>query len=196
VTLAELPPGRAPLYVRFGGQGQPQGAYLEIDPQERRAHASHDGEVGGAVPFSVWHHRILRVSLSPYAERSSLDRALREETTVALLAAICDGHAVEWDGSNWIGHLTESAKTALSQLEAHLAAIVEDAQVWEPSDWLRPALHETHDGWRIDEVGTITAATTDEELEAYAKLIETAADFDNVVLEDVRGYLDRLRHRA
>lgn len=50
----------APLYHQYPQQSQPQPAYIEIT-EDGDVSAGYSGEIGGAVPMAVWHHRTLRV---------------------------------------------------------------------------------------------------------------------------------------
>ena len=124
----------APLYHRYRREAKPQGAYLELDPHARTASLDYDAEVGGAVPMALWHHQLVRVSVTPYL---SLDQC-RELAVDAspLLQRICDGYSQDWDGYNKIGTYTDDARAAKEDLETLCSEIEGDAQVMDPADYL------------------------------------------------------------
>lgn len=47
--------GKAPVFRLYEGQSSPQPAFIELDCAESTLGAKVNGEVGNAVPFSVWH---------------------------------------------------------------------------------------------------------------------------------------------
>lgn len=103
----------------------------------------------------------------------------------ALLARICDGHSIEWDGSNMVGQMSDAGQAAVDELLAGIEAEVSDSDwsLWDVGDWLAN-----------DDLGGLNAATTDDEMGAIAAEIESAANHDHVVLAgSVEDYLREKR---
>ena len=58
--LADLYDEMAPLYLHYDGQTDAQPAYVSLDLKTGEIDARANGEIGNAVPFSVWHRLVLR----------------------------------------------------------------------------------------------------------------------------------------
>jgi len=184
----------APLYHRYPQQIYPQPAYLEIDPEKGAAILDWSGEIGNAVPAAVWHGRILRVSVSNTLTWDEIYKLVEDEAVQDLIARIIDGHETIWDGSNHVGHLSDDARAALEGLGTILESYVGEAQVWEVEEWLEGCVHRYDDSVEIENVGKITAFTTDAELVELAEKISLVADTENVFLDgDPETYLRELR---
>ncbi len=169
IAIDSLRGERVPLYRRYPRQTEPQPAHVEMD-EDGEVSADYSGEIGGAVPMSVWHHRTLRWSVPADVRGAALADLLESAEVRTLLARIHAGHAVEWDGSNHAGLLSEDAHEASEALQALLDAELEDerAPVWQVGDWLP------------DSLGTYW---TDEPLDKAVAQLERAAEDDGVVLD-------------
>ena len=177
----------APLYKRFSGQTQPQSAYLEIDPAKRTMTATYNSEIGNAVPFDVWHRRVLRISVSPYVHGTVLADLLESAELAELAAAICDGHSIEYDGSNRVGLLTEDGKIALDEMETILSNLTSEGSVnvCAPDEWIPSP----------DYTG-ITADSTDEQITTLAAECIASAAMDMTLIDgDMADWLTELRRR-
>lgn len=153
---------------------------------------------GDGVPESVWHGRRRRYELARGDAVLSLEalRALLAEggRLATLIDRIIAGLSTDWDGSNMVGTLTDDAIAAEAELEEWLEpcvsrralsdAIIDDQwAIWDEYDWLA-----------ADARGTITAATTDAEIDAYLTTMRDLATSDNVILTgDARDDLIDLR---
>jgi hypothetical protein len=106
--------GKAPLFEQYPGASQPQSAHLEIYPDGKVFYES-NSEIGNSIPSDVYHKRVLRISipnhLSPLGY-SQLHAYLKRK-----LAAIVEGMSEDWDGSNWVGRLSDDAQELLEALE-------------------------------------------------------------------------------
>lgn len=186
-----VPDYTLPVYSRYPREIRPQPAYLEIDPQERTVTADYSGEIGNAVPASVWHGVILRVPIPSDVLRSALCHYLEQPETLALLRTVIDGHEVRLDRqSNHVGVLDGGnenggpAGDALVRLEWELAEL-ETGQVCQAGDWIEYG----------DSCG-ITAATTDEQLAAIKAELQSIADRDGIhMVEGLDDELERIRER-
>ncbi len=191
-NAAECRTKLAPVYCRFDGQTQPQPAYLELDPQKRTLTADYSGEIGNAVPMTVWHGHQYRLSITPYLTGAALADLLEDEDVLTLVAEVIDGHSIEWDGSNHVGRLTEDAADALEGLQESLDrnAAVDTApcvSVYTPEEWVE-------DTTQVD----IAAETTDARLAEIAAECIADAELEHVLIEggvsDMLARLTKLRN--
>lgn len=163
------------LYAHYHGQTEPQSAYIELDTQEGSLHATYDSDIGGAIPFSVYHGLDRRYRI-PVLTAEATNRVMQE---IAPLAdRIIAGTKAEWDGNNTVAVLNEDARAAEEELEAHLGLPTDSGDY-------RQELNQGFDEsdlvavWDIDgatngcEVADydITADTTDNRLEEIEKEI-------------------------
>jgi hypothetical protein len=106
--------GQTPLYMQYGGQHQPQDAYIEIHANGE-IHFDYNSEIGNAVPMSVWHGQIRRIAIPN--DLTSKGYADLFDYISDLLQILVDGMDDRWDGSNWVGTLTEEAQDTLDWLD-------------------------------------------------------------------------------
>lgn len=131
----------APLYRRLHGQYQPQPAYVYLD-EDGNVHADYCGIIGAGQPMDVWNGRTLRWSVNPEVNGDHLAELLESDEVRALLERVHAGHSVEWDGSNYVGRLTDDARDASDELERIFedeTHTVDSGGVWEASQWIAPA---------------------------------------------------------
>jgi len=167
---------------------------LWIDPSERRCLVE-TYSPGQGVPESEWHRRKLTISIDTDGgpvDGPAVVEWLRGDDGQALLARVCDGHSVVWDGNNNVGQLDDDGRAAFETLEQWLcfapALSGDSAGLWSAGDWL--------DGIGRASVCAeygITAETTDERLAEIASLIDAEAKSENVVLTDTDEYVTELR---
>lgn len=165
--------GPTDLHEHYQGQTKPQGCYVELDPSTGALRAGVDGEIGGGIPFSVYHRRILRWDI-PCLTADAANELL---SAIAPLAErVCAGFSEAWDGHNMRGRLDGDAVQAEDEIEALCAedrfSEYDQVAVWEADDWfsgLGSLRAQT-------ETLGITAETTDEDLEGIAKREEEAAE--------------------
>lgn len=157
----------APLFKQYDGQAMPQPAYVELT-EDGQVTADWSGEIGGALPMTVWHGRTRRYRV-PSAIKGSGLRALVERIQ-PLLERVHGGHLVEWDGSNLVGRLSDDAQAAEEQIERdieRLGEIDDVAQVWDAGDWLPRRDLLQHWTGPLDEA---------------VQELETLAELDDIVL--------------
>lgn len=111
----------APLYCRYQGQTNAQPAYVEMD-EDGNVSADYSGEIGNAVPMTVWHGRTLRWAVSNQVRGDELADLIERDDVVALLERVYLGHSVEWDGNNHVGRLDDDAQAASDELDELFAA--------------------------------------------------------------------------
>jgi hypothetical protein len=119
-TEPKLKPGytypdrNPPLYMHYPGQHEPQGAYVQLHP-DGEVEFGVNGEIGNAVPESVFHDRIVRIcGVDPYLSLKGIDKLHREIRPI--LEDVAAGHSIEWNGNNNVGRLTEEAEEARERI--------------------------------------------------------------------------------
>jgi hypothetical protein len=178
--------GTRALYLKYPGQSSPQGCFVELDCEKRTLSAGYNPEIGNATPFRVYHGRAIRWTI-PCLTDDAVNGLLAELAEDA--AAVCDGYACEWDGSNHVGQLDDNAKTAAERIRE---AIDRDwserdtVNIWDASDWYEPVLD-------VAATLSIDANTTDERIAEIAKAEKESAEVDGHTIEGVEEYLTRLR---
>jgi len=172
------------LYHKYPTQMQPQSTYIELDPDAETLRATWNGEIGNAVPFSVWHGTIRRYSL-PSSELKTEAIGWFLDEIAPYAQRVCDGYSEEWDGSNYVGIINDDARDA----EEVIYRILDDQwdedgdciQVRDAADWYQDE--------RSDLIAKIASGATDEDLEKTIE--EGALEID--VLENVEAFIRQLR---
>lgn len=165
----------APMYWRYPREINPQDAYLEIDLERDTADWEYDSEIGGGVPAPVWHGVRQRIPCS--CSLSSAQIAQLSEELRPLIERVCAGGDSEWNGSNWVGTLTDDARDALDEIETRLGEEEAQAQVWRVGEWLSGARYDVTREYHI------THETSDERLTEIADALEQEAVSDGVYLD-------------
>lgn len=142
---------------------------LTVDLEGGRVHvrnrSRHSSENG--IPMSVWHGVVQQWRAILPAGRLDAE-AVKSfvEDLADDLATVAAGHSVEWDGSNYVGRLTDAAHDASERIadamDSDLAYMVRDC--WHAADWIAPALDETVDechGMTDAEIGAHLVACAD-----------------------------------
>ena len=174
-----MPEGAAPVYRQYDGQCQPQPAYIQLD-EDGYVCADYSGEIGNAVPFSVWHNRDARIGIRPAVSGKALREMFADDEFIALVRRYYDGLTVEWDGGNNVGTLTEDAKAALEEIE-RMAEDLDQINVFSASDWVEYATRdemEQHGGY-----------------EGYAVYLDGLADIDQLVDGGASAIKEALRDK-
>lgn len=138
-----------------------------------------------ATPEDEWNGRTVTGHLAVRPDESEARSYLESDEAIALVQRVLDGGEVDWDGSNFVGHLNEDACAALDELVEDLENLAPNQwAIWDVNEWLNPTL---------DDMG-IKAETTDEEIAALVETIETQAENENVIISgDVEEYLKKHR---
>jgi len=124
-----------PLYYRYACQADCQDAYVELDVESEELTADYDGEIGNAVPSSVWHNRVLRFPCSPYLSVSDLEDLL--DKVLPLAQIVCDNAEIEWDGSNHVGVFNAKADSAMEKIRVLCEETkTEVHNVYNALDWI------------------------------------------------------------
>lgn len=180
IVGVETRPELDPYHRDTGGE---TGTQLWIDPEKRRCGVCQVYDSGG-TPVDEWHNRILTGGFEFRPNEDALEEYLRSAPGQALLARACDGHAVEWDGRNLVGSLTEDADQAYQQLFVDAEDLPECAwALWQVGDWIPDP----------GDVG-VDADTTDEDIARIsAELTQRSIDEHVIIDDDIADYLAEYR---
>lgn len=130
----------APLYRRFSGRYQPQPAYVTLD-KDGNVRANYCGLIGAGQPMDVWLGLTRRWGVNPEVNGDQIADLLESGRVRALLERVHAGHSVEWDGSNYVGRLTDDARRASDTLWLIFkdeTRTVDGGGVWRAGDWIDP----------------------------------------------------------
>lgn len=177
----------APLYSRYQGQINAQPAYVELD-EDGNVSADYSGEIGNAVPMTVWHRRTLRWSVSNQVRGDELADLLESDEVVALLERVYLGHTVEWDGNNHTGSLDDDARAASDELDTIFGEAPNSGNdgsgVWDAGEWLDGAgLLGSWSGKPLDE------AVSEIQEQAESDSVYLDGDVETVLLEWAETYV-------
>jgi len=180
-----------PLYHQFHGQIGPQPAYLELDPEAGTLCARYSSEIGNARSEAEWHGRILTWSVPPALPAAALRQLLVDVLPLAEIVVAGYSTYQNLQGTTR-GTTTEDSRDAENEIERLCEQATEDLEqagdggVWDAGDWLHDAA-----------TAGVTAATTDEELEALGTRLTADARHEGVTLlrleETLEGWRDELR---
>lgn len=180
ITSVNTKPELDPYHSDTGGATT---TTLRVDPEYRKASVYQEYD-DNATPSDEWHRRVLTMPIEPNPDEEATREYLASEAGQALLAAVCDGHSIDWDGNNMAGNLTPAAEEAWQELEQALTNLPESEwSLWDTSDYLM----------MVD----VDADATDEELATLAAEIEAELPAEHVVLTaDVLAKLRQMRDAA
>jgi hypothetical protein len=121
---------RFPVYCQYGGQHQPQSAYLYLDLRDGECGADYNGEMG-SIPIVQWQKIVLTFPIAAETRGDDIQALLEKHSDD--FQAILNGSTIEWDGSNNVGTFNDNAKVILEKLgflgEGNLEAIQDYANV-------------------------------------------------------------------
>jgi hypothetical protein len=195
------------LFCHYPGQTESQPCYIELDCKSETLSATYNGEIGNAVPFSVWHGHDQRFGI-PCLTTDAADDLMAEIAPLAEI--VVAGYASEWDGNNNVARFTDEATAATEKITAICDAVEADEsnsiQAWDAGDYLDNTVYFKNESgeqckWKtlhhaiIDGVGTITAQTTDNDLGQMKTKIEDDADA-NVEINGLEKFLTDLRDQC
>jgi hypothetical protein len=174
------PKALAPLWHQYPGQTQPQGAYLEIRPQEREASWGYNPEVSDGVPYSVHYAFRLRITCANDLTGSQiveLSKRLRP-----LIVRVCDGHKISWNGVYGVGQLDDDAEIAENEIRMILEQTAGEAQIWEASDWISMG---DHDWPELCAQATVDPERRAGVVDAVVQYLGEVADHDGILIHGI-----------
>ena len=165
------------LYLKYGGQSSAQPVNLTLELESGRLHAEAWGNIGGGCSEAAFHDRHLEWTIP--ALRVKAFRAL-VDGIAPKLQEILDDSEVDWNGSNWVGRLGDSAQEIYEQLSQRIDSVQwESSEVWEP--WEAAVFFEPV---ALDDIG-LSAQSTEAEIESAAdneiESAEVVLDRDDVI---------------
>jgi len=128
----------APVYMQYAGQCQAQDAFIALDA-DGDVYADFSGEIGNAVPASVWNGLDKRISISPFASGYGLQQLFNDAKFLSAVNRYYDGRTTGWDGNNRTSVLTEDAREALDELEqmcCPYSGNIPTVNIWDAGDWI------------------------------------------------------------
>ncbi len=126
VVWSPGPQDKLPLFAHYDGQLQPQPAFLSLDIRTGEVDAGFSGEISG-VPSDVWHGLVRRYTVPAGVLSYKLEALLSDPDLLALLNRVLAGSETVWDGSNYVGRLTDDAKDAEDEIERYLEGNIDHA---------------------------------------------------------------------
>lgn len=144
---------KTPLYCEYPNQYDPQSAYLYISTDNGDVWFDYDAEIGGAVTSDVWHGRTIRVPITPFLTAKTLNNILIDPKIIGLIEGVIAGHSENYNGSNYVGTLDDTAQSQLQQLERELLDYEPEFSVTEADDWFQycPKSELIEDGETIED---------------------------------------------
>lgn len=187
INTTNLRDATAPLFCRYPNQINPQPAFVELDEQGNVS-ADYSGEIGNGMPMDVWYGRTLRWAVNSSINGNVLADALESVEITALLERIHAGHAVDWDGNNYVGSLTDDARAASDDLWWRLEdlGLDDEPAVWEVDNWLFGGC-SLADHWADQPLSDAVAAL---EEEAESEGIYIDGDIETALLDQAAGLFD------
>lgn len=115
----------------------PSRTVIRLDPEDRTVEV-YQGYRTGSTPESVYHGRIIEWTATEHPKEEWMRNWL--ESNMTRLQTICDGHSVEWNGSNHVGKMTPEAKNAEDEIDFELdhdgLQSIDYYHLWTLEDWL------------------------------------------------------------
>lgn len=140
------------------------------------------------IPKDIWNGVVRGYPIPHSADKDSLIEHINTGKFDVLFESIVAGATVEWDGSNYRGHLTDSALEAEEVLLSTLADYMDYdgiRNIWEPAEWL--------EGIDLEKEYNITKDTPDTRLKQIADEIEENARLDGAIVVNTFYYLAHFR---
>ena len=188
VTIIPLEGPADALYHRYPGQTETQGCFIALSLTTGQMWAGWNGEIGNAVPATVWHGLVRRYPIPPLQPRT-VNRLMGQIAPYA--QTVLDHSEIVWDGSNHVARLDQAAVDAEEQIAGDggivgsgaLIWLEPDVHAWDAGDWLEPI--------ERDILRSEIAAGAD--LGAlYDEYQGAGADEEHPVLDGLMPYLERL----
>jgi hypothetical protein len=164
---------KAPLYLRYVNQTNPQPAYVKLDCDRAELNAVSDGWIGGGMEVEEYHKRTLRWDVCNRLTGSAVAELLAEIEPLA--QRVVKGYSSMWDGHNHVGCFTDDAAEAAAEIEKMCdeSRYLETAEVWDDAkQWL--------DGYDFAAEDWPDGAT----FESVAKAFEDDANENGIFIND------------
>ena len=150
-TIAESSfDGIAPVYEKYDREFQAQPAYIRMD-EDGEIDAWVNGEIGNAVPASIWNGRTLTWRVPSNVRGDALLAFVKEHQ--GLFERVYLGHEVDFDGNNHVGKLDEDAQEASEEIEQAAESLCDETiDVCPMTEWMRAeGSNKLRDLWAADQ---------------------------------------------
>jgi hypothetical protein len=183
------------FYHKYPQQTRPQPTYVELECEALdgagRLSVIIDAEIGGAVPMTVWHNRVLRWAINAeYAVGSAVNELL--DSIAPLAERVVAGYECIWDGNNNVGQLNEDAIDASDEI----SRISDD---WMPSDDEAVYVVDATEYFDGDSELTTMVRQGSDDVEIEARMDEIIKEddtFRHIILEHVGEFIEDLREET
>jgi hypothetical protein len=155
---------------------------INIDPQCRECDISQEYD-NNSTSEPVWNGRIIQEQLHGFLDGGQIETFLKSDEGQKLLDKICDEHSVDWNGNNFVGHMTDESEKELENLVNELESYGHEGEAWTCDEWF---------GNNSDNELRINKNTSDEEIKSLAKKYEDEADV--YLVDDIETYLINRRN--
>lgn len=173
------------LYHRYPSQSDRQPCYIELDCRSGVLRATWTGEIGNAIPMSVYHGHDIRWEI-PCLTADAANDLMAEISDLA--RRILAGYESNWDGHNMVGRLTDDASRAVDEI----AVLINDLYIDESNGVSGIEAGDYLAEWLPDD---LSATSTDEEIEEMAAAIAADAADTHYVVFGLVDYLTEIRDR-
>lgn len=168
------------LHCHYDRQTNAQPCFIELDCETGRLCADYNGEIGNAIPMSVYHGHDQRWGI-PALTAAAANALLQEIAPIA--QRVVDGYESEWDGNNMVARFNDDAHAAIDEIvDLCQAAGGEGYEIveWDVGDWM-------------DSSPRPNAETSDDEI---AQMVaDSDPDEDHIVINgDIEEYLNEIRY--
>ena len=150
---------------------------LNIYPKSRKCNVSQDYD-DNATSMNCWNGIDIEKTLHNTLDSVNVREFLESDDGQNLLDRICNGHDVEWNGSNHIGSLDDDAELALSDLIVELENCFTDEAEWLCGDYFSNCSD--------DELG-IYKGMPDVSIKKLANRLQS--ECNEYLIDDVESYL-------
>ena len=182
----------ADLYHHYSSQTNPQPCYVELDCENEILLADWNGEIGNAVPFSVWNGHTIRWTIPPLLA-STANTLLNEIFPIA--ERVISGYKSVWNGNNNVAYFNEDATEAIEEIEKLCCTDWDESDcviAWDAIDWA--SCGGTSSNSSVAKDLKITASSTDEEIDSIVNQLESQAFDEGIhVLEQTKEYVLSIR---
>lgn len=109
------PTMRSDYFCQYPRRSQSQPSGIQIDPEEGTLSCFVNSEIS-SVPGDVFRGRLIWIYISNAEDLTPTEMSHALDLIKDLAQTVCDGYNPEFDGSHWIGTLTDKSHAALRKI--------------------------------------------------------------------------------
>lgn len=157
----------------------PSKTTLYIDPARKIVYVDQEYR-DNATPAGIWHSRILSLFIPGHPHEDDVAEWI--ESYKPTINAAINGHTIVWNGHDYVGKLTEDARTELDTLESATDEfnLYSYYEFWSLHEWTESWYQQIEPDW------------TDEDLAAWTDT-DPHIVLDGDLMEYIIGIRDSLR---